>query len=129
MIIYSKSMPGGAYNRECQINASYVCTDSGFMDQSIFTSVVWEDFASICSTSAPIGYALLRKPHITQPLDVTVYEKYEDWNSKINESNKNVLISKKQVSYVQSYFCPRFEKSGTSSVWIVRLSVCLFVCP
>ena len=32
-------------------------------------------------------------------------------------------------SPVRVVFMPRFEKPGAYSVWIVRLCVCLFVCP
>jgi hypothetical protein len=36
MIIISKSLPGGPYHRQGPVNASYACSDSGFMDQSLY---------------------------------------------------------------------------------------------
>lgn len=36
MIIYSKSLPGGAYHRDGPINASYACSDNGFMNQTLY---------------------------------------------------------------------------------------------
>lgn len=140
MIIFSKSMPGGAYHRNGPVNASYACSDSGFMDQSLYQQWFEKTFLGHVVPQRPllliqdgasshVSVELIRSAiandvillclppkttHITQPLDVAVYRKMKIETAKIVNQAKMVKsdlwISKKQVS---SVFKVIFEKSFT----------------
>lgn len=101
MIIFSKSLPGGAYHRNGPINASYACSDSGFMDQTLYNQWFQKTFLVHAVQQRPVlliqdgasshlSVELIRSAiandvillclppkttHITQPLDVAVYRK------------------------------------------------------
>ena len=36
MMIFTRTLPGGAYHREGPVNASYACSENGFMDQNLY---------------------------------------------------------------------------------------------
>lgn len=99
MIIFSKSLPGGAYHKQGPINASYACSESGFMEQTLYQQWFEQTFLPYAVPECPllliqdgasshVSAPLIRSAiandvillclppkttHITQPLDVAVY--------------------------------------------------------
>ncbi|XP_060560017.1 jerky protein homolog-like [Ruditapes philippinarum] len=54
MIIFSKSLPGGAYHSNGPINASYACSDSSLMDQTLYSQWFGKTFLSHAVQQRPL---------------------------------------------------------------------------
>lgn len=142
MIIYSKTLPGGAYHKDGPVNAIYSCSESGFMNQELYLQwfkkqflkhvtkerpvILLQDGASSHMCTELIDEAIKndiilfclppKTTHITQPLDVAVYRKMKIETTKLMSQVKLVKsdhwVSKKNVS---GLFKIIYEKSFTMS--------------
>ncbi|KAH3835203.1 hypothetical protein DPMN_108551 [Dreissena polymorpha] len=54
MIIFTNSLPGGPYHRLGPVNASYACSDSGFMDQTLYLQWFEKTFLAHAVSQRPI---------------------------------------------------------------------------
>ena len=142
MMIFTRTLPGGAYHREGPVNASYACSENGFMDQNLYLQwfektflahavpkrplLLIQDGASSHMSAPLIRSAIAndvvimclppKTTHITQPLDVAVYRKMKLETSKVMRQAKmiksDLWVAKRNISGV---FKVIFERSFTMS--------------